>query len=56
MIQGDSLEVTELLQAWASGDHGPHRLATAVCEELRRMARSYMRNERARNTFRPLLW
>ena len=51
MTQGDSLEVTGLLRAWGCGDHGAlDRLAPKVYEELRRMARRYMRNERARNT------
>ncbi len=51
MSHGDSLEVTDLLKAWGMGDPGAlDRLAPKVYEELRRMARRYMRDERARNT------
>jgi RNA polymerase sigma factor (TIGR02999 family) len=51
MTAGDSLEVAGLLRAWGRGDQEAlDRLAPKVYEELRRMARRYMRNERARNT------
>jgi RNA polymerase sigma factor (TIGR02999 family) len=44
-------EVTGLLKAWSGGDRAAlDRLTPLVYEELRRMARRYMRNERAGNT------
>src|SRR5215471_9527653 len=47
----EASEVTELLQAWRNGDKAAlDRVATKVHEELRRIARRYMRNERAGNT------
>jgi len=47
----DSAEVTGLLKAWRNGDGAaPDRLASVVYDELRRVARRYMRNERAGNT------
>jgi RNA polymerase sigma factor (TIGR02999 family) len=46
-----SAEVTGLLKAWSGGDRAAlDRLTPVVYEELRRMARRYMRNERAGNT------
>ena len=46
-----SAEITALLRAWSGGDQTAlDRLSAQVYEELRRMARHYMRNERARNT------
>jgi RNA polymerase sigma-70 factor, ECF subfamily len=46
-----SVEVTGLLKAWSGGDQAAlERLADQVYNELRRIARRYMRNERARNT------
>jgi RNA polymerase sigma factor (TIGR02999 family) len=46
-----SAEVTGLLRAWSGGDQPAlDRLAELVYEELHRMARHYMRNERAANT------
>jgi RNA polymerase sigma factor (TIGR02999 family) len=46
-----SAEITGLLKAWTSGDQAAlDRLATQVYDELHRMARHYMRNERAGNT------
>jgi RNA polymerase sigma factor (TIGR02999 family) len=43
----ESAEVTGLLKAWSSGDQAAlDRLASVVYQELRRMARRYMRNER----------
>jgi RNA polymerase sigma factor (TIGR02999 family) len=45
------LEITGLLKAWASGDQGAlERLTELVYQELRRMARRYLRNERAGNS------
>ena len=47
----ESAEVTGLLKAWSSGDETAlDRLSSVVYEELRRMARRYMRNERPGNT------
>jgi len=44
-------EVTQLLRAWGSGDRAAlDRLTPLVYDELRRMARRYMRNERGGNT------
>jgi RNA polymerase sigma factor (TIGR02999 family) len=47
----EAAEVTGLLKAWGSGDETAlDRLSSVVYEELRRMARRYMRNERPGNT------
>ena len=47
----ESAEVTGLLKAWSTGDEAAlERLAAVVYQELRRMARQYMRNERPGNT------
>jgi RNA polymerase sigma factor (TIGR02999 family) len=44
-------EVTELLRAWSGGDPTAFdRLTARVYDELHRMARHYMRNERSGNT------
>lgn len=44
-------EITVLLRAWRAGDDAAlDQLAPLVYDELRRMARRYMRNERAGNT------
>ena len=46
-----SAEITGLLRAWSGGDQAAlDRLASLVYDELRRMARRYMRDERAANT------
>src|SRR5712692_6669991 len=46
-----SAEITGLLRAWSSGDQAAlDRLAALVYDELHRMARHYMRNERTGNT------
>ena len=51
MALPESNEITGLLRAWSGGDQAAlDRLATHLYEELRRMARHYMRNERAGNT------
>ena len=43
-----SRDVTGLLRAWGNGDHGAlERLTPIVYEELRRLARRYLRGERA---------
>ena len=47
MTSPDPSEITVLLKAWGGGDSTAlDRLAPVVYEELRRMARRYMRNER----------
>ena len=46
-----SAEVTGLLKAWSGGDQTAlDRLTSLVHGELHRLARRYMRNERAGNT------
>ena len=46
-----SAEITNLLKAWGGGDAvALERLAERVYPELHRMARRYMKNERAGNT------
>ena len=46
-----SAEITRLLQAWGNGDQAAlERLTPVVYEELRRMARRYMRREREGHT------
>ncbi len=46
-----STEVTGLLKAWSNGDQAAlERLTGHVYDELRRIARRYLRNERAGNT------
>ncbi|MBV9500972.1 MAG: sigma-70 family RNA polymerase sigma factor [Acidobacteriaceae bacterium] len=46
-----SAEITALLKAWSGGDQTAlDQLATKVHHELHRMARHYMRNEKAGNT------
>ena len=48
-----SVEVTGLLKAWSGGDQAAlERLADQLYNELRRIARRFMRNERAGNTLR----
>jgi RNA polymerase sigma factor (TIGR02999 family) len=48
------VEVTGLLKAWSGGDPAAlERLAGHVYDELRHMARRFMRNERAGNTLQP---
>jgi RNA polymerase sigma factor (TIGR02999 family) len=47
----EAAEVTGLLKAWSGGDQAAlDRLTAAVHAELHRIARRYMRNERAGNT------
>ena len=47
----ESPEITELLKAWGSGDAAAlDQLTPLVYDELRRLARRYMRIERAGNT------
>lgn len=48
MMPPESPEIAELLKAWGSGDAAAlDRLTPLVYDELRRLARRYMRNERA---------
>jgi RNA polymerase sigma factor (TIGR02999 family) len=47
----ESPEITVLLRAWGGGDAAAlDRLTSLVYEELRRLARRYVRNERVGNT------
>jgi RNA polymerase sigma factor (TIGR02999 family) len=51
MAPDKSTQITGLLQAWSGGDQAAlTRLTEHVYEELRHIARRYMRNERAGNT------
>ncbi len=51
MPPAELTEVTGLLKAWGGGDQvALGRLTEKVYDELRRIARRYMRNERAGNT------
>jgi len=48
---GESAEITRLLKAWGRGDSAAlDRLTPLVYEQLHRMARRYMRNERPEHT------
>ncbi|HLH10021.1 MAG TPA: sigma-70 family RNA polymerase sigma factor [Terriglobales bacterium] len=45
-------EITRLLQAWSEGDRNAlDKLAPAVYDELRRLARAYMKRERPSHSF-----
>ena len=47
-------DVTSLLARWQAGEDGAHdRVAEAVYPELRRIAASYLRRERANHTLQP---
>ena len=49
-----SVKVTQLLRAWSTGDAGAlEKLVPVVHQELRRMARNYMRRERQGHTLQP---
>src|SRR5580692_6897493 len=51
MSSAECSETTQLLRAWAGGDENAlDRLTPRVYDELRRLARGLMRNERAGNT------
>jgi RNA polymerase sigma factor (TIGR02999 family) len=51
---GEPAEITRLLRAWGRGDSSAlDRLTPLVFEQLRRMARRYMRNERLGHTLQP---
>jgi hypothetical protein len=50
-VDTHSAEITNLLKAWSGGDEvALERLAERVYPELLRMARRYMKNERAGNS------
>lgn len=54
MDAASSEEVTALLRAWGQGDAAAgERLLPLVYDELRRLAASYLRRERADHTLRP---
>ena len=54
MNPSESVQITGLLGAWAGGDAvALQRLTPLVYEELRRMARRYMRDEANGNTLQP---
>jgi DNA-directed RNA polymerase specialized sigma24 family protein len=51
MTPAGPTEITVLLRAWGDGDQAAfERLATLVYHDLLRMARRYMKNERAGNS------
>jgi RNA polymerase sigma factor (TIGR02999 family) len=51
MTPADGTEITMLLRAWRSGDRmALERLTPLVYDQLRRIARRHMRNERSGNT------
>ena len=51
MALDKSSEVTDLLRAWGNGDEAARdQLAMKVYDELRRIARRYMKDERAQAT------
>jgi RNA polymerase sigma factor (TIGR02999 family) len=51
MASNKSSEVTDLLQAWGNGDEAARdQLAVKVYDELRRIARRYMKDEHAQVT------
>ena len=51
MERAGPAEITVLLKAWSGGDQSAlNRLTTLVYRELHRMARRYMKDERAANT------
>ena len=54
MMAESSTEVTRLLHDWSEGDpHALAKLMPLVCEDLRSMARRYMRKEMAGHTLQP---
>ena len=53
-MSGSSSQVTKLLHDWKNGDpEALNRLAPLVYQELRRLADSYLRNERGAQTLQP---
>lgn len=54
MSESSPHEVTALLLSWSAGDtDAPTRLMPLVYDELRRLARGYLRRERADHTLQP---
>lgn len=52
MVENSSHQITQLLGDWSNGDeHALEQLMPLVYEELRRMARSYMRKQPSGHTF-----
>ena len=52
MVQGSPQQITALLLEWGNGDKAaPERLMPLVYDELRKMARAYMRHQPAGHTF-----
>jgi len=53
-LDQSSHEVTQILRDWSGGDAGAaERLMPLVYDELRRLARSYLRRERSDHTLQP---
>ena len=53
-MPAESAHITRLLKGWGHGDSAAlDRLTPLVYDELRRLARSYMRKERPGQTSRP---
>jgi RNA polymerase sigma factor (TIGR02999 family) len=53
-MSGSSSQVTKLLHDWKNGDaEALNRLTPLIYHELRRLADSYLRNERAARTLQP---
>lgn len=50
MIEQQREDVTRILQSWNGDDAAPERLMPLVYEELRRLARDYLRRERGDHT------
>ena len=51
MAEASQVEITQLLRAWGKGDsEALRRLTPVVYEELRRMARGYVRREGSENS------
>lgn len=46
-------DVTKILQSWNADDDAPEKLMPLVYDELRRLARGYLRRERADHTLQP---
>ncbi len=55
MEEGSQAEITQLLRAWGNGDsEALNRLTPVVYEELRRMARGYVRREGPENSLQAI--
>jgi RNA polymerase sigma factor (TIGR02999 family) len=54
LVPSPAVKVTDLLTAWSKGDEGAlARLIPLVYDELRQLARRYLRNEREGHTLQP---